>query len=226
MALTSTFILAFFLCFWQVQTESILRRGLNDLRNNSIHWIALGDWGASENYIEYEQKHALNVYGEYSYQESLAKSMGEWASTTSPPPSFVMTLGDNFYPNGVQSVDDPQWTSVWENVYLRDYMGLRIPWHPVLGEHDYGYGMTGVYAQIEKTFLGVTDGRNSQSQSMRGNESLWQFPSRSYAKTMPIPGGPGSVRIVFIDTTTLSPNASACCNELGYVGRELEAAKA
>lgn len=47
---------------------------------------------------------------------------------------FVVMLGDNFYPTGVSSVDDPQFEEKFEKVYA----GLEVPFYPVLGNHDYG----------------------------------------------------------------------------------------
>jgi acid phosphatase len=48
---------------------------------------------------------------------------------------FVMSVGDNFYDNGVQSTSDPQWQSSFEQVYTDP--ALQIPWYVALGNHDY-----------------------------------------------------------------------------------------
>ena len=47
---------------------------------------------------------------------------------------FVALLGDNFYPSGVTSVDDPQ----WETAFVQPYQGVQAPFYAVLGNHDYG----------------------------------------------------------------------------------------
>jgi Calcineurin-like phosphoesterase len=70
------------------------------------------------------------------YQAAIAKVMGAMAEYFIP--SFVLALGDNFYTKGVSSSTDVYWEYLWEDVYLRDYSFLRIPWYPVLGNHDYG----------------------------------------------------------------------------------------
>ena len=48
---------------------------------------------------------------------------------------FLITVGDNFLPDGVSSVDDPQWKTKFEDVY-KD-RSLQIPIYPSLGNHDW-----------------------------------------------------------------------------------------
>jgi tartrate-resistant acid phosphatase type 5 len=47
---------------------------------------------------------------------------------------FVMLLGDNFYPNGVGSTDDPQ----WKTAFVDPYASVNAPFYAVLGNHDCG----------------------------------------------------------------------------------------
>lgn len=47
---------------------------------------------------------------------------------------FILILGDLVYPEGVTSVDDPDWKPKVED----PYESLGIPIRPVLGNHDYG----------------------------------------------------------------------------------------
>jgi acid phosphatase len=48
---------------------------------------------------------------------------------------FVLLLGDNFYPAGVNGVDDPMWRSHFESVY--DPVHLPLPFYAVPGNHDH-----------------------------------------------------------------------------------------
>ena len=48
----------------------------------------------------------------------------------------VLLLGDNFYPNGVVSIDDPQWKSKFEEMYSGPCL-LKTPFFVTLGNHDY-----------------------------------------------------------------------------------------
>lgn len=58
-------------------------------------------------------------------------------------PSFIAALGDNFYAYGVASVDDTQWESSWQNVYLtnpafasnnRSNAMLNLSWFAIFGK--------------------------------------------------------------------------------------------
>lgn len=49
----------------------------------------------------------------------------------------VLSVGDNFYEDGVQSVDDPKWRTLFEDVYSGTNL-KSLPWHVALGNHDYG----------------------------------------------------------------------------------------
>jgi len=49
---------------------------------------------------------------------------------------FGLLLGDNFYPDGVASADDPQWKTKFEQPYA-EILAAGIPFYAVLGNHDY-----------------------------------------------------------------------------------------
>jgi acid phosphatase len=83
----------------------------------TLSFIAMGDWGRQ---------------GEY-HQRDVAVQMGVVAKQLDI--DFVLALGDNFYPNGVQSVADPQWRSSFEDIYTAH--SLNVDWYVVLGNHDY-----------------------------------------------------------------------------------------
>jgi len=61
--------------------------------------------------------------------------MGElYASAVQP--KFIMSLGDNFYMNGVRSLHDRKFNTTFENVYGRGAL-THIPWQISLGDHDH-----------------------------------------------------------------------------------------
>jgi hypothetical protein len=110
-----------------------------------------------------------------------------------------LALGDNFYDDGVQSFNDSQWNESWASVYHGMHDNLAMKWYGVVGNHDWGYGWTGVQAQIDRTT--ATD------------DDLWEMPSTNYTRIVQLTGDQGSLVIVAIDTTTLAPSENNCCGE-------------
>jgi tartrate-resistant acid phosphatase type 5 len=49
---------------------------------------------------------------------------------------FALLLGDNFYPDGVTSADDPQWRTKFEEPYA-ELLSAGVSFYAVLGNHDY-----------------------------------------------------------------------------------------
>jgi len=80
-------------------------------------FIAMGDWGRN---------------GEYK-QKEVAVQMG--ISAKQLDASFMLILGDNFYPSGVASTQDYQWIASFENIYTSH--ALQTDWYVALGNHDY-----------------------------------------------------------------------------------------
>ena len=198
-------------------------QGSSDTQDETLSFLLLGDWGKGGRNGTTDKRRLTELLSENTlnkneldldilehkghktqklYQMQVATAMGIYAASAYPQPSFLIALGDNFYDDGVQSSTDSLWNSLWKDVYL-GYKGLNIPWYPVFGNHDYGYGATGVNAQLQR-YTEHTD------------DDIWVFPSTNYTKRFAIPGeGGGSVCIVFIDTTTLAPSVNRCCNQEG-----------
>ena len=85
----------------------------------SIIFYTIGDWGKMSNNL-------LNV----------AKSMDTMSNKEEYRPNFILSLGDNFYPDGVESSEDEKWEKIFRNVFTGRY--LYCPWYSILGNHDYG----------------------------------------------------------------------------------------
>lgn len=51
------------------------------------------------------------------------------------PFSFVCLLGDNFYPDGVSSLEDPRLVQDFERTFVGEHLG--VPFHVALGNHDH-----------------------------------------------------------------------------------------
>ncbi|RKR84581.1 calcineurin-like phosphoesterase family protein [Mucilaginibacter gracilis] len=126
-----------------------------------MNFLAIGDWGRN---------------GEY-HQLETAKQMGLWAA--SYPNDFNISVGDNFYPKGVISENDPLWHYSFENVYTAH--SLQGDWFPVLGNHDYGSDPD---AQIRYSKI----------------SRRWNMPARYYSREVSLGKGKGSVLFVMLDT--------------------------
>ncbi len=127
---------------------------------DAYHFYVIGDWGRN---------------GQYR-QKELADRMNEVAEHIEP--EFIISTGDNFYPNGVASVDDPYWQSSYENVYSGAL--LFCPWNVVLGNHDY---RGNAQAEIDYTHV----------------SRRWNMPARYYYQDIEEDGL--SMRFIYLDTS-------------------------
>jgi tartrate-resistant acid phosphatase type 5 len=90
---------------------------LTATRFPAVHFLVIGDWGRDG----------------AGHQRAVAHEMGKTSDQLAA--RCVISVGDNFYENGVQSTSDPQWLSSFEAVYSA--RSLQIPWYVALGNHDY-----------------------------------------------------------------------------------------
>jgi hypothetical protein len=144
-----------------------------------IHVLAFGDFGTNS-----------------PAQIELASTMKRYAKQH--PFDFGITLGDNFYPNGVASPDDPQWKTKWEDLYTP--LGLKF--YASLGNHDYMRA----------------DGPSAEVLYSQRSPS-WRMPATYYTYTA------SPVQFFVVDTIELSdtplPN-----QELAWLDTEIAKSKA
>lgn len=76
--------------------------GTFSLVEESLNFITIGDWGRTRS------------SGVPNKQDDVARQMDIWAREHNL--EFILTLGDNFYPDGVFSSDDEQFETKWRNV--------------------------------------------------------------------------------------------------------------
>ncbi|OMJ77890.1 hypothetical protein SteCoe_22408 [Stentor coeruleus] len=102
------------------------------------------------------------------------------------PISFIISLGDNFYPN-LSSVFDPMAHTIMNEIF--DLESIKIkPWYLILGNHDY---QVDPYDQIEMNKL----------------YAMWNLPDYYYNKTLKIDNG-FFVSFIFLDGVVLEGSAS------------------
>ena len=83
----------------------------------ALPFVVIGDWGRRG----------------ADHQAEVGRQMGETAASIAS--RFVISVGDNFYENGVQSLDDTHWRQSFEAIYTAP--ALQTPWYVILGNHDY-----------------------------------------------------------------------------------------
>ena len=127
-----------------------------------LTFISIGDWGAPGDGL-------IAVSNQMD-------SVADYLSV-----EFILTAGDNFYPNGVDSINDPYWDVYTENF---NQSSLQIPWYISVGNHDH-HGS--IQAQIDYSEI----------------DERWNFPSHFYDLNMDINGSGDSLGIIVIDSQAL-----------------------
>jgi tartrate-resistant acid phosphatase type 5 len=150
-----------------------------EAEKDAMRFFIVGDWGwygikVPANYPPGEIADlAENAAGEIT----VAGAMGVLSSRRKP--DFVLSVGDNFYPNGVKSVEDPRWDETFVKAYSSP--GLQVPWYVALGNHDY---RGSVQAQIDYS----------------GKSPRWRMPARHYTYSEKTPTGV-TVQFFVLDTS-------------------------
>lgn len=156
---------------------------------NLLTWLAVGDWGDPNN-----------------AQRSVVAQMGKEAERLGGV-HFALLVGDNFYPRGVSTWDDPLFDTTYEQVFVSE--ALQVPHFVVLGNHDYRKNPE---AQVQRSHLSA---------------SRWVMPSRWYSREFVLNcggdgtggGTPGpSLLFLFLDTMVL---AGGTAGQVSGIMREM-----
>ena len=153
--------------------------------DGSVRFLAFGDWGRDGK----------------AFQLPVAEQMGRAAAADHC--QFVVSLGDNFYSDGVPSVEARQWTTSFEEVYTAP--SLQVPWYAALGNHDYH---TNAEAEVQYTLF----------------SPRWKMPARYYTVTRRIDDAT-TVEFFIIDSTPYVERGSAKAAKYGDVTRQDTAAQ-
>lgn len=128
-----------------------------------ILFFTFGDWGTGD-----------------ASQQSVAEALKTFCQNSSC--DFGVLLGDNFYPSGVDSVNDSKWQDYFEKVYS----GLTLRFYPALGNHDHDGN---AQAQIDYSAL----------------QDRWTMPARQFTISFP-QGSPNPLLEIFVlDSDTYQP---------------------
>src|SRR6202171_2539446 len=144
----------------QPDTDSTYRK---EDKKKALHFMVFGDWGRNGEDNQKETAKEMSIVADYF------------------KPAFIISTGDNFYPNGVRSTRDHNWLASYENIYTAQ--SLQTDWYIVLGNHDYrGDPQAEIdYSEVDRK---------------------WHMTARYYSKTFFIgDDSTQGVLLVFIDTT-------------------------
>lgn len=127
-------------------------------------FFVIGDWGRK---------------GQHG-QKELGRTMALFAEQLKP--SFIVSTGDNFYPDGVESIEDKHWKVSFEEPY--GYESLQsINWYTVLGNHDI---RGNVQAQMDYNNINAS----------------WNLPDIYYFQT--VSAGNDSLLLIYLETNSFS----------------------
>jgi len=129
--------------------------------SSDLTFLIFGDWGRGGDF----------------HQRDVADQMGSAAAKRHC--RFIVSVGDNFYEKGVQTITDPQWKSSFEAVYTSPALG--VPWYVILGNHDY-------------------NGRPQAQLDYAKTRPNWKMPARYFSVVEPISKA-DKVEFFFIDTS-------------------------
>lgn len=150
-----------------------------------VAFLVVGDWGTGG-----------------KLQRTVADGMAAVAGRMRP--TAIVSVGDNFYPDGVTSADDPQWQSKFERIYHHE--ALRLPWWAVLGNHDY---RSEPNAQI----------------AYHARQPRWNMPARYYRQDFAI-DAVTTVALFGLDTQQLVTGADGWRRQLTWLDSALGTDKA
>ena len=109
-------------------------------------------------------------------QAAVGRQMGRTAAAQKS--SFVVTCGDDYHGNGIDSAHSPRWKTEFEDVYAAP--SLMIPWYASLGNHAYR-------------------GKPEAEVAYSKLSPRWKMPARYYTHTEKIDGA-NEALFVHLDT--------------------------
>ncbi|MCA9519868.1 MAG: metallophosphoesterase [Myxococcales bacterium] len=159
-------------------------------------------------------------------QRLVARRMAELARKEAP--SLILLLGDNIYPKGVRSVDDPQWQTKFEAIYIQPE--LQVPFYATLGNHDYRSKPDAEVAYTDRSACrcSCTAERRCDCRRLVATRKCWIMPRRYYSFHRRI-DATTDVHFIALDTTPIAypryyPKQAA--PQIAWLERELKSSTA
>lgn len=131
---------------------------------------------------------ALGDQGSGRYRQHGVSWLMERECQSDSAVNFSLLLGDNFYPEGVNSVDDPLWQKYFESAYDGPCLS-GMPFFAMFGNHDH---------------MGNIDAQLAYARQQRGS-GRWQMPDKFYTQDFGRVGERTLLRLFVIDTLLPMP---------------------
>ena len=147
-------------------------------------FLAMGDWG--------EGKFA---------QKAVADALAKYADSQHVPFAGMLLAGDNFYVKLPGGANDPQWQTLFEQMY--DPVRLPMPFYASLGNHDYDDHKDRIeleYARLHR-------------------DSRWKLPARHYR--VDLPADHPMVTVVMLDSNRQVLSDLDWADQLRWLDAEL-----
>ncbi|SHI62213.1 Calcineurin-like phosphoesterase [Mesonia phycicola] len=168
--LNSFLFIGVFLCSLNILAQ---KKYYNDNENSNLkelqveedglHFYVIGDWGRNGHFKQAEVADIMQQAGFIL------------------EPEFIISVGDNFYPNGIASVNDPYLKSSFEDIYYGS--NLFCPWYVAIGNHGY---RGNVQAQIDYSKI----------------SQRWTMPDRYFKVEKTLEDDKTTAKFIFLDTNT------------------------
>ena len=144
-------------------THKVKQNKYSPSEESDFNFFVLGDWGR-QGTID---------------QQAVANQM--ILQSKKMHPNFIMTVGDNFYEDGVNDIQDDHWKKSFSDVYKN--LTTDYDWFITLGNHDYR-------------------GKPEAQMAYHSVNPHWNLPDRYYSIVVETKDHQ-KVRLVFIDTSPL-----------------------
>jgi len=168
-----------------------------------LTFFIIGDWGGTSAYP-------------FTTPIQLRVAAAMTAKAQEIRPDFVISVGDNFYDNGILNADDPRFLYTFEQVYTDP--ALQCEWYITPGNRDYYGNVTGILEYTKKS-------------------NRWNITSLNYDYVFDIPNTNAKFHLIEVNTWDMTSssknnigaapiNATRMVESISYISSTLSSSTA